>query len=235
MYYLRLIRCRVPAPSVGFGEGGWLGFARQFSGKGTNGDETRRSRKAASRAGQWRSAVARVRHWHERPRSVMPTLTFSQLADMIGGTVIQGGDVTSSTVVIDSREVKPDSVFFAIKGERLDGHAVPAAGAGRRRAARWSRDVPRGLPTGQGHLQVDDTTQRAAAARELDPRALRLPPHRHHRLGRQDHDERDDRHARRDGAPHVEVVGQLQQPDRRAALPRQHAGRRRRSWSARWG
>jgi UDP-N-acetylmuramyl pentapeptide synthase len=52
----------------------------------------------------------------------MPTLTFSQLADMIGGTVVQGGDVISSTVVIDSRVVKDDSVFFAIKGERLDGH-----------------------------------------------------------------------------------------------------------------
>src|SRR5687767_13585745 len=46
--FVRLIGCRVPAPSVGFCEGGWLGFARQFPGKGTNGDETRRSRIAAS-------------------------------------------------------------------------------------------------------------------------------------------------------------------------------------------
>jgi hypothetical protein len=41
--------CRVPAPSVSFGEGGCVGFAGQFSGKGTNlGDKTRRSRIAAS-------------------------------------------------------------------------------------------------------------------------------------------------------------------------------------------
>src|SRR5688572_1466212 len=46
--FIRLIGCRVPAPSVGFCEGGWMGFARQFPGKGTNGDETRRSRKTAS-------------------------------------------------------------------------------------------------------------------------------------------------------------------------------------------
>ena len=52
----------------------------------------------------------------------MPRLTFSQLAEMVGGTLVQGGDVVTSSVVIDSREVKPDSVFFAIKGERLDGH-----------------------------------------------------------------------------------------------------------------
>lgn len=45
------IRCRVSAPPVGFGEGGRVVFARQFSGKGTtSGDETRRSRKAAFHA-----------------------------------------------------------------------------------------------------------------------------------------------------------------------------------------
>jgi UDP-N-acetylmuramoyl-tripeptide--D-alanyl-D-alanine ligase len=52
----------------------------------------------------------------------MPTLTFTQLAEMIGGRVVQGGDAVSSSVIIDSREIKPGAVFFAIKGERLDGH-----------------------------------------------------------------------------------------------------------------
>jgi UDP-N-acetylmuramoyl-tripeptide--D-alanyl-D-alanine ligase len=52
----------------------------------------------------------------------MPRLTFSQLAGMIGGRVVQGGDAVSSSVIIDSREVKPEAVFFAVKGERLDGH-----------------------------------------------------------------------------------------------------------------
>ncbi len=47
-YSSRSIRCRVPAPSVGFGEGGRMVFARQFPGKGTSrGEETRRSRKTA--------------------------------------------------------------------------------------------------------------------------------------------------------------------------------------------
>lgn len=84
----------------------------------------------------------------------MPRLTFSQLAEMIGGRVIHGGDEVCNSVVIDSREVKPDSVFFAIKGERLDGHQFlpqalqTAAGA-------VVTDVPQ---TDKPVIQVDDTT-----------------------------------------------------------------------------
>jgi UDP-N-acetylmuramoyl-tripeptide--D-alanyl-D-alanine ligase len=86
----------------------------------------------------------------------MPTLTFAQLAEMIGGTVIQGGDVTSSSVVIDSRVVKPDSVFFAIQGERLDGHAfLPQALAIARGAV--VVDVPK--DTDKAIVQVDDTSK----------------------------------------------------------------------------
>jgi hypothetical protein len=52
-YYDLPIRCRVPAPPVGFVEGGRVVFAGQFLGKGTSkGDETRRGRKAARDAGR---------------------------------------------------------------------------------------------------------------------------------------------------------------------------------------
>ena len=82
----------------------------------------------------------------------MPTLTFSELAQMVGGSVVQGGDVQTSSVVIDSREVKPDSVFFAIKGERLDGHQfLPQALETARGAV--VRDVPQ---TAKAIVQVDD-------------------------------------------------------------------------------
>lgn len=85
----------------------------------------------------------------------MPTLTFSRLAQMIGGTLIQGGDVECSSVVIDSREVKPDSVFFAITGERLDGHTfLPQALQTARGAV--VTNVPEG--TDKAIVQVDDTT-----------------------------------------------------------------------------
>jgi UDP-N-acetylmuramoyl-tripeptide--D-alanyl-D-alanine ligase len=88
----------------------------------------------------------------------MPTLTFTQLADMVGGTVIQGADLTTSTVVIDSREVKPDSVFFAIKGERLDGHAFLEQALGTARGAVVSQ-VPENLPLDKGIVRVEDTTK----------------------------------------------------------------------------
>lgn len=105
----------------------------------------------------------------------MPRLTFSELAAMIGGNVIQGGDVESNSVVIDSREVKEGAAFFAIKGERLDGHQFlpqalqTAAGA-------VVSQVPESVPTGKAVVQVDDTTKAlqklASAIRDKFPVTL---------------------------------------------------------------
>ncbi len=88
----------------------------------------------------------------------MPTLTFAQLAAMTGGTLVQGGDVETRSVVIDSREVKPDSVFFAIKGERLDGHQFLAQALQTGRGAVVSQ-VPDDVPQDKGIIKVDDTTE----------------------------------------------------------------------------
>lgn len=87
----------------------------------------------------------------------MPTLTFSQLAGMVGGEVIQGGDVVTSSVVIDSREVKPESAFFAIVGERLDGHQFLTQALTTASGAIVS-NVPAELPAGKGIVRVEDTT-----------------------------------------------------------------------------
>jgi len=84
----------------------------------------------------------------------MPTLTFAELAAMIGGEVVQGGEVVSSSVVIDSREVKADSVFFAIKGERLDGHQFLPQALQTARGAVVS-EVPK---TDKAIVRVPDTT-----------------------------------------------------------------------------
>jgi UDP-N-acetylmuramoyl-tripeptide--D-alanyl-D-alanine ligase len=84
-------------------------------------------------------------------------LTFRQLAEMTGGQVVQGADVATSSVVIDSREVKPDSVFFAIKGERLDGHQFVMQALATARGAVVSQ-VPENVPADKGILRVADTT-----------------------------------------------------------------------------
>ncbi len=105
----------------------------------------------------------------------MPTLTFRELAEMIGGTVLQGDAIEVSSVVIDSREVKPDSVFFAIKGERLDGHAFvgQALQTGRGVVVSRFRET---IPANKGIIQVADTTialqQLAKSIRERQPFTL---------------------------------------------------------------
>lgn len=88
----------------------------------------------------------------------MPALTFEQLASMIGGTVVQGGDLTSSSVVIDSRIVQPDSVFFAIKGDRLDGHEFVAQALQTAKGAVVSR-VPENVDPSKAIVQVGDTSK----------------------------------------------------------------------------
>jgi UDP-N-acetylmuramoyl-tripeptide--D-alanyl-D-alanine ligase len=87
----------------------------------------------------------------------MPTLTFRKLAEMVGGELVQGGDVVTNSVVIDSREVKPGSVFFAIKGDRLDGHQFLSQALETARGAVVAH-IPQQVPSGKGMIRVPDTT-----------------------------------------------------------------------------
>ncbi len=87
----------------------------------------------------------------------MPTLTMRELAEMTHGEVVQHPEVVISSVVIDSREVKPDSVFFAIKGERLDGHQFLPQALKIARGAVVARP-PDPLPRDKGIVRVADTT-----------------------------------------------------------------------------
>jgi UDP-N-acetylmuramoyl-tripeptide--D-alanyl-D-alanine ligase len=87
----------------------------------------------------------------------MPTLTMRELAEMTNGEVVQNPDVVISSVVIDSREVKPNSVFFAIKGERLDGHQFISQALQTARGAVVAQ-LPPSLPRDKGIVRVADTT-----------------------------------------------------------------------------
>jgi UDP-N-acetylmuramoyl-tripeptide--D-alanyl-D-alanine ligase len=98
----------------------------------------------------------------------LPRLTFQEMAEMIGGELVQGGEAVSSSVVIDSREVRPDSVFFAIRGERLDGHDFLPQALATASGAVVSQ-LPSDLPGGKGVVRVADTT---AALQKL-ARAIR--------------------------------------------------------------
>ena len=102
----------------------------------------------------------------------MPTLTIREIAEMTGGAVIQHPEVVTASVAIDSREVKPDSLFFAIKGERLDGHDFLPQALQTARGAVVAR-VPDPLPAGKGIVRVHDTTaalqQLARSIRQRKP------------------------------------------------------------------
>src|SRR5438445_4147441 len=88
---------------------------------------------------------------------------------MTGGEVLSHPELETTSVVIDSREVKPGSVCFAIKGERLDGHQFVAAALETAAGAVVSQ-VPENLPAGKGLVRVADTT---VALQEL-ARQIRL-------------------------------------------------------------
>jgi UDP-N-acetylmuramoyl-tripeptide--D-alanyl-D-alanine ligase len=105
----------------------------------------------------------------------MPALTFAQIAAMTGGSLVQGGDIVTNSVVIDSREAKPGSVFFAIQGERLDGHQFLHQALATARGAVVSQ-LPDPLPEGKGIVKVGDTTAAlqslARSIRERQPFTL---------------------------------------------------------------
>ena len=86
----------------------------------------------------------------------MPSMTFAELATRTSGRLITGGDLPFDSVVIDSREARHGAVFFAIVGEKNDGHRfVPEAL--RVCAGAVVETIPREIEEGKGFVQVDDT------------------------------------------------------------------------------
>src|SRR5437899_1185381 len=114
-------------------------------------------RAAGSERGNVHPLAARRSPLATSTEAAMPTLTMRELAEMTHGQVVQNPDLTVSSVVIDSREVKPDSAFFAIKGDRLDGHQFLPQALQTARAAVVVR-VPESVPADKGIVRVADTT-----------------------------------------------------------------------------
>ncbi|MBV9148201.1 MAG: UDP-N-acetylmuramoyl-tripeptide--D-alanyl-D-alanine ligase [Acidobacteria bacterium] len=91
-----------------------------------------------------------------------------RIAEFVGASGRFNGEVVASGYSIDSRTVQPGDLFFAIKGERLDGHdfvdAALKAGAG---AAVIASDYAAHFAAQPEVLVVEDTTaalQRLGAA-----------------------------------------------------------------------
>lgn len=74
----------------------------------------------------------------------MIPLTLDQVAEVVGGTVVRGGEtLITGPAVVDSRKAVPGALFVAVVGEHSDGHdhAAAAAGAGAV-ATLGTREVP---------------------------------------------------------------------------------------------
>ncbi|MFQ6096396.1 MAG: Mur ligase domain-containing protein, partial [Armatimonadota bacterium] len=86
-------------------------------------------------------------------------LRLSKLAEVCRGQVLQP---TARAEIIgvstDSRTVTPGQAFFALQGERFDGHDFAGDAAARGAAAVVvSRDVRDALPDSCGAVRVEDT------------------------------------------------------------------------------
>jgi UDP-N-acetylmuramoyl-tripeptide--D-alanyl-D-alanine ligase len=84
-------------------------------------------------------------------------LTLSQIAQMTGGTLI-GADKAIDSVATDSRLVKVDQLFIAIKGERFDAHDFVKDLTGKAGAALVHKKIDCDLP----QVLVKDTLQALA-------------------------------------------------------------------------
>ncbi len=112
------------------------------------------------------NATAALIAWPEDALADYPLAlwTSTELAEAMGGTA--SGHFEVSGVEIDSRDVVPGDLFFALKGEAMDGHRfVEAAFAKGATAAVVDREIE------QSHILVADTSEalarlaRAARAR----------------------------------------------------------------------
>ncbi|MCF6191228.1 MAG: UDP-N-acetylmuramoyl-tripeptide--D-alanyl-D-alanine ligase [Cocleimonas sp.] len=84
-------------------------------------------------------------------------LSLKKIAEMTGG-VLHGADVAIDSVATDSRLVKEDQLFIAIKGERFDAHDFVADLAGKAGAALVHKKIDCDLP----QVVVEDTLQALA-------------------------------------------------------------------------
>ena len=87
----------------------------------------------------------------------MSWLTLKEIAEMTGG-VLHGADVALDSVATDSRLVKEDQLFIAIKGERFDAHDFVADLVGKAGAALVHKKIDCDLP----QVVVEDTLQALA-------------------------------------------------------------------------
>lgn len=106
----------------------------------------------------------------------MASLSLARLAELTGGKIIQGEpETTIVAYTFDSRQARPGSLFFALKGIR-DGHDYIAEAQKKGAVAACVSRKVKDLPPDFGLIQVDDTLHalQQLAARVLAESQLRV-------------------------------------------------------------
>ena len=150
-------------------------------------------------------------------------------------SVPNAGALVATGYSIDSRTAAPGDLFFAVRGERLDGHDFVAAAFERGAIA------ARGLARTRGHAarcraRPSAAHRRRSAHSPCSAGRARAPPvgparRRHHRLGRQNHHQGSRRRGARRKIQRPQVARQSEQrlrPALATAAPQARARNRRR-------
>lgn len=113
-----------------------------------------------------------------------PMFTIGQAVDAMTGTLINETMQRRARAIVgvstDSRMIKPDEVFVALKGDRFDGHefvsdALAAGAAGAIVAETWYRAHARELPPDATVIAVPDTLQALQALATVYRSQFTLP------------------------------------------------------------
>ncbi len=144
-------------------------------------------------------------------------LTLARAAELMQAT----GDFDPHAVAcgysIDSRTLQPGELFFAVRGERLDGHDfVEAALAKGAVGAVVRKDQLARYPSKAKLLAIDDPLLALQHLGSGRTQALGQAADCRYRIGGQDHDQGSDRARLSDPASRAQVAGQFEQPVRHA-------------------
>lgn len=88
----------------------------------------------------------------------MDPIMLDKIAEVCGGTVVRGdGKVTVTTIGKDTRGMSRGDLYWALRGERFDGHSFVAAAAGSGAAASVVERIPADAPLDFPLVQVEDS------------------------------------------------------------------------------
>ena len=138
-------------------------------------------------------------------------LTLARAAEFMPATGEFAPEAVASGYSIDSRTLQPGDLFFAVRGERLDGHDyVEAALAKGAVAAVVEKQQAERFPSKSQLLVVERLSVGAAATGSSRPPSVGQAADRRDRLGWQDHDQGNHCARAGDAASRAEVAGQSQ-------------------------